>query len=56
MDWLRHQILATQTSPETSIPLMGISARVRSTLQLLRRANSQARTLSLGNYLGDVSI
>lgn len=56
MDWLRHQILATQTSPETSIPLMGISARIRSTLQLLRRANSEARTLSLGNYLGDVSI
>ena len=56
MDWLRHQILANQTSPEISIPMMGISARIRSTLQLLRRANAEARTLRLRDYLGDVSI
>jgi hypothetical protein len=35
---------------------MGISARIRSTLQLLRRANAEARTLSPANYLGDVSV
>jgi hypothetical protein len=56
MDWLRRQILANQTSPEISIPMMGISARIRSTLQLLRRANAEARTLRLRDYLGDVSI
>jgi hypothetical protein len=56
MDWLRHQILANQTSTEISIPMMGISARIRSTLQLLRRANAESRTLSLRDYLGDVSL
>ena len=56
MDWLRHQILANQTSTEISIPMMGISARIRSTLQLLRRANAEAITLRLRDYLGDVSI
>jgi uncharacterized membrane protein YccC len=56
MDWLRRQILANQTSTEISIPMMGVSARIRSTLQLLRRANSEARTLRLRDYLGDVSI
>jgi uncharacterized membrane protein YccC len=56
MDWLRRQILANQTSTEISIPMMGVSARIRSTLQLLRRANAEARTLRLRDYLGDVSI
>ncbi|MFZ9963716.1 MAG: FUSC family protein [Terrimicrobiaceae bacterium] len=56
MEWLRQQIRLEQTSPETSIPMMGISARIRSTLQLLGRANTEARALSLGNYLGDVSL
>ena len=56
MDWLRRQILANQTSTEISIPMMGISARIRSTLQLLRRANAEARTLRLRDYLGDVSL
>ena len=56
MDWLRRQILANQTSTEISIPMMGISARIRSTLQLLRRANAEARTLRLRDYLGDFSI
>jgi hypothetical protein len=36
--------------------MMGISARIRSTLQLLRRANAEARTLRLRDYLGDVSL
>lgn len=56
MDWLRRQILANQTSTEISIPMMGVSARIRSTLQLLRRANAEARTLRLRDYLGDVSM
>jgi hypothetical protein len=56
MDWLRHQIFANQTSTQISIPMMGISARIRSTLQIFRRANVEARTLSLGKYLGDVSL
>ena len=56
MDWLRRQILANQTSTEISIPMMGVSARIRSTLQLLRRANAEARTLRLRDYLGDVSL
>jgi uncharacterized membrane protein YccC len=56
MDWLRLQILANQTSTEISIPMMGISARIRSTLQIFRRANVEARTLSLRDYLGDVSL
>ena len=56
MAWLRHQILANQTSTEISIPLMGISARIRSTLQLLGRSNAEARALSLRDYLGDISL
>lgn len=56
MSWLRHQILTNQTSTEISIPMMGISARIRSTLQILSRANAEARTLSLRDYLGDVAL
>jgi hypothetical protein len=56
MDWLRREIAARGTCPDTGIRLMGISARIRSTLQLLRRANAEARTLSPANYLGDVSV
>jgi uncharacterized membrane protein YccC len=56
MDWLRREIAARGTCPDTGIHLMGISARIRSTLQLLRRANAEARTLSPANYLGDVSV
>ncbi len=56
LGWLRRQILANQTSPEVSIPMMGISARIRSTMQILCRANTEARILNLRDYLGDVSL
>jgi len=56
MDWLRPAIREHQTPIETSIKLMGFSSRFRAAMLVLRRANDQARGVSLCDYMGDVSL
>ncbi len=56
MDWLRCEIRAHRTPIETSMQLMGFSARFHAAMRVLRRAVDEARALSLRNYMGDVSL
>lgn len=56
-DWfgeLRAYVVGHGISPEVSLLILGLGARFRSSLVLLRRAFSEARGLSLSEYLGDV--
>jgi uncharacterized membrane protein YccC len=56
MDWLRREIAVRDLDADTGILLMGISARIRSTLQIFRRARMEARSLRPADYFGDVAL
>jgi hypothetical protein len=42
--------------PEEAISLLGLSARFRATLLILKQAIREARALRMDGYLGDVSL
>lgn len=53
---LRAYVVGHDVPPGVSLLILGLGARFRSSLVLLRRAFDEARELSLRDYLGDVSL
>jgi hypothetical protein len=53
---LREYVVGRNVPPEVSLLILGLGARFRISLVLLRQAFDQARGLRLREYLGDVSL
>ncbi len=53
---LREYVVRQNVKPEVSLLILGLGARFRVSLVLLRQAFDQARGLRLSEYLGDVSL
>lgn len=53
---LRAYVIGQGVSPDVSLLILGLGARFRSSLVLLRQAFGEARGLNLREYLGDVSL
>jgi hypothetical protein len=53
---LHSFIWKTDLSPAEAISLLGLGARFRATLLILKQAIQQARSLRMDGYLGDVSL
>lgn len=53
---LRNALHASGTPPREAVPLLALAARYRTCLILLEKANQQARSLHLADYIGDVTL
>ena len=53
---LRTDLIARGKDPAEVVQPLGQAARYRAALELLRRAQDEARQLKLADYLGDVAL